>query len=233
LSDQSTNVRDVLVVVFAFAAGFVDALSILGFGGVFASVMTGNTILLGLAIARGEPLSAILSAIAIAAYVGGLTAGTWIGYSSPNHRGTTWTSGAMKVFISEFLLLLALAIIGVYVRETPSSDQMDVLIALASMSMGMQSAGFYVLGVSGISTTRLTSTYDSFVMDLYRSRRPSNSKIPPKEKSDATLLAIVVLVYLLAATVGGLAEIHWFLDATVIPPIIVGGVIVVASTRIS
>jgi uncharacterized membrane protein YoaK (UPF0700 family) len=210
LSVRSTNVREVPIVVLAFVAGFVDALSILGFGGVFASVMTGNTILLGLAIARGEPLSAILSAIAIAAYVGGLTTGLGIADSSPNRQDVTWSSGATKVFVSEFLLLFALAVIGVFIRKASISYYLDVLIALAAMSMGMQSAGFYVLGVSSVSTTRLTSTYDKFVIDLFYSRRPPNSMSPPKEKSHATLSAIVVLVYLFAAIVGGLARFIGF-----------------------
>ncbi len=232
MSDQSTNVRDVLIVVLAFVAGFVDALSIIGLGGVFASVMTGNTILLGLAIARAEPLSASLSAIAIAAYVGSLAIGIGIAESSTKRPGTTWPPEATKIFLSEFLLLLGLAITGVFVRHASTSSQMDVLIALAAASMGMQSAGFYALGVSSVATTRLTSTYEKFVIDLYHSRRPPNSTTPTKGKNDTTLLAIVVLVYLLAAVVGGLTEIHWLLDATIIPPIIVGFVIIVASTRV-
>jgi Protein of unknown function (DUF1275) len=44
---QTVIVRNMLVVVLAFTSGFIDALSFLGLG-VFASVQTGNTVLLGL-----------------------------------------------------------------------------------------------------------------------------------------------------------------------------------------
>ena len=49
-----------LVVVLAFTSGFIDALSFLGLG-VFASVQTGNTVLLGLAIGSGKIFQALVS----------------------------------------------------------------------------------------------------------------------------------------------------------------------------
>jgi uncharacterized membrane protein YoaK (UPF0700 family) len=101
------------------------------------------------------------------------------------------------------------------------------------MSMGMQSAGFNALGISGASTTRITGTYENFVIDLYRWRRSSTLKTALKKRSDAALQAMVVLVYVLAAIAGGLAETYLFLDATFIPVIVLGVMIILARTRAS
>ena len=230
---QSAKVRDVLVAGLAFTAGFIDALSLLRFG-VFASVMTGNTIILGLGIARGEPVSSALrSAIAIGTYMVSVAVGTSIADSTSDRRGRIWPSGATNAFVLEFLALLALAVGGVFVGSTPSSNLVYVLIAFAAMSMGMQSAGFNALGISGASTTRITGTYENFVIDLYRWRRSSSLKTALKKRSDAALQAMVVLVYVLAAIAGGLAEIYLSLDATLIPVIVLGVTIIVARTRTS
>jgi uncharacterized membrane protein YoaK (UPF0700 family) len=141
--------------------------------------------------------------------------------------------GATRPFILEFLALLALAVGGLFVGGASSSNLVFGLIALAAISMGVQSSGFNALGISGISTTRITGTYESFVIDLYRWRRSSTLKTALKQRSDAALQAIVVLVYVLAAIVGGLAEIYLSLDAALIPVIVLGVMIIVARTRTS
>jgi hypothetical protein len=53
---QTLIVRNTLVVVLAFTSGFIDALAFLRVG-VFASVQTANTVLLGLAFGSGNILS--------------------------------------------------------------------------------------------------------------------------------------------------------------------------------
>ena len=74
---QSVIMRNMLVVVLAFTSGFIDALSFLGLG-VFASVQTGNTVLLGLAIGSGKIFQALVSLAAITGYIGGVALGARI-----------------------------------------------------------------------------------------------------------------------------------------------------------
>jgi uncharacterized membrane protein YoaK (UPF0700 family) len=233
LRTQSANIRGVLVAGLAFTAGFIDALTLLRFG-VFASVMTGNTIILGLGIARGEPVSSALrSAIAIGTFMVGVAVGTSITDSTPDKQGRISSPGVTNAFVLEFLALLVLAVGGVFVGGTSSSNLVYVFIALAAVSMGMQSAGFNALGISGASTTRITGTYENFVIDLYRWRRSSTLKTALEKRSDTALQAVVVLVYVLAAIAGGLAEIYLSLDATFIPVIVLGVMIILARTRAS
>src|SRR5258708_2685846 len=58
--------RDGMLLVLTWAAGSVDAISYLGLGHVFTAMMTGNTVLLGLAIGQGQVLAALRSVIALA-----------------------------------------------------------------------------------------------------------------------------------------------------------------------
>jgi uncharacterized membrane protein YoaK (UPF0700 family) len=60
-----------LVLVLAFTSGFIDVISFLGFN-VFASVMTANTVLLGLAIGSGNIINALGSVLALVGYIGGV-----------------------------------------------------------------------------------------------------------------------------------------------------------------
>ena len=59
--------RDFLLVALTFAAGSVDAVALLRLD-VFTAVMTGNIVLLGLAVGQGAFANALRSVIALVAY---------------------------------------------------------------------------------------------------------------------------------------------------------------------
>jgi len=54
-----------MVLVLTWAASGVDAISYLGLGHVFTANMTGNAVLLGLAVGQGQGLAALRSIIAL------------------------------------------------------------------------------------------------------------------------------------------------------------------------
>jgi uncharacterized membrane protein YoaK (UPF0700 family) len=57
--------RESMLLLLTLAAASVDAISYLGLGHVFTAMMTGNTVLLGLALAQGEVLAALRSILAL------------------------------------------------------------------------------------------------------------------------------------------------------------------------
>src|SRR2546426_11534556 len=63
--------RDTRILVLTWVAGLTDAISYLGLGHVFTAMMTGNTVLLGLAIAQGEVSAAWRSILALAGFAAG------------------------------------------------------------------------------------------------------------------------------------------------------------------
>src|SRR5262249_38725012 len=64
--------RDGVLLALTFAAGCVDALSYLGLSHVFTANMTGNAVLLGLAIGQTQELQVAHSSAAIVGFVGGV-----------------------------------------------------------------------------------------------------------------------------------------------------------------
>jgi uncharacterized membrane protein YoaK (UPF0700 family) len=228
---QTLIVRNTLVVVLAFTSGFIDALAFLRLG-VFASVQTANTVLLGLAFGSGNILQALLSLVAIICYIGGVVIGARVVDPTPIPE-KIWPRAVTKAFVIEVLVLLLLAIGGFFAVNKPTGPVLYVLIALATIAMGIQSAAVRALGVSDISTTYITGTYTSLVSSLASRRRSKTLKDTSKGRVETRLKAAVIVVYVLAAIVGGVAEVSWSLKAAIIPVISIGLVIAVARIRMS
>lgn len=231
MNGRSVKVRDVLVAALAFASGSVDAVCFLALGGVFASLMSGNAIILGLRIGEGNFALASHSLVPILAYMGGVALGVNIASPTKN-PDEIWPQSVTKMFIAEFALLAVFAIGGFLSGNPTSQVDLYLLVALAAIPMGMQSAGVHVLGVSGVSTTYITGTLTSFVIGLVSLNRSPASKRTIKQEQDTRVQLIVLLVYILGAAAGGLAGTEFSLKAAVIPVIVIGLVAVVATLRI-
>ena len=231
MNGQSVEVRDALVAALAFASGSVDALCFLALGGVFASLMSGNAIILGLRIGQGNFALASHSLVPILAYMGGAALG-WIIASPGRAREEIWPRPVTKMFVAEFVLLAIFAT-GAFLSGS-SLSQLDLyaLVALASIPMGMQSAGVHILGVSGVSTTYITGTLTSFVIGIVSLNRAPASKKTIKQEQDTRVQLTVLLLYILGAATGGLAGTEFELKAALIPVIVVGLVTVGATLHI-
>ncbi len=72
--------------VLTFASGATDVISFTRLGGVFTSVMTGNIVLLGLAVARASVSLATHTLTSIAGYIAGVAVSTWIARGLPGPR---------------------------------------------------------------------------------------------------------------------------------------------------
>src|SRR2546430_1251564 len=70
--------RESMLMLLTLAAASVDAISYLGLGHVFTAMMTGNTVLLGLALAQGEVLAALRSIVALTGFSIGVFVGAII-----------------------------------------------------------------------------------------------------------------------------------------------------------
>src|SRR6202045_572321 len=91
------QIMTLIAITLTFGSGAMDVASFTKLGGVFASVMTGNIVLWGLAAARGSVSLASHTAVAIAGYIAGVAGGTWIGHgvsaASAAVKGTAADSG--------------------------------------------------------------------------------------------------------------------------------------------
>jgi len=169
----------ILLLGLALAAGYVDAVSYLGLGRVFIANMTGNTVLLGMALAAGASENAVRSSIALGGFCAGALAGARITVS----RALFAEAVILAVFASGWTL-----------SNAASDTAARVLIGLSAFAMGMQSAAVTRLEVAGVTTTYITGTLTHLAGALARG--------VPKQP---VLLAAVWAVYLGGAALGAWA----------------------------
>src|SRR5215212_11643581 len=72
------TVRDAMLIMLSLAAGCVDAVGYLGLGQIFVANMTGNTVLLGLALGQAKGQAALRAVVALAGFIVGVGVGAVI-----------------------------------------------------------------------------------------------------------------------------------------------------------
>jgi uncharacterized membrane protein YoaK (UPF0700 family) len=188
---RDATVINVLAVVLTLATGATDVASFTRLGSVFASVITGNLVLLGLAIGRSGALAAH-AVVALAGYSAGVAAGTRlvraVDATGSLHR-------AMRAaLLAEFVLLAGFAVGWELTGAAPRGAAQLILLAVATAAMGTQSAAARGLGPN-VSTTYLTSTLITFVA----------AWVTPGQQARVTSREVLVLAALTAgAAAGGL-----------------------------
>jgi uncharacterized membrane protein YoaK (UPF0700 family) len=201
--------RGTIVLGLTLVAGCTDAISYLGLGRVFTANMTGNTVLLGLAVAQRDAGAAARSAAAL----GGFVLGAVVVGLTPEQRRLSVTGG----LVAELGLLAALLAWWSATGSTPRGATQDGLIALAGTAMGVQSAAVARLAVPGVATTYITGTWTGIsagVADWLRRRARDPSA---EDRPHRGLQVVVVVVYLGGAIAGGFAHDGWGPAAAAIP----------------
>ena len=166
--------QDAILVLLSVAAGGIDALSFYALGA-FTSAMSGNTILLGLALGQGKVKAASSSLFAFAGYILGVAAATPLGVSAPHAEPLRVLRRALLV---EAALLVAFAALWAAGVELPVPETLQRgLLVLAGTAMGLQSVTARKLDAPGVNTVVFTSTLTAIVGALadaarYRARRP-------------------------------------------------------------
>jgi uncharacterized membrane protein YoaK (UPF0700 family) len=234
----SRQQRDVMLLALTWAAGNVDAISYLGLGRVFTAMMTGNMVLLGLALGQGHVLAAFRSMLALAGFALGVGLGAAIIRDDPGDGD--WPASVTATLALEATVLAAFA--GTWHASGPTRGEavIHVLIALCALAMGLQSAAVRRLGVPGIATTFITGTLTSLMVDLVAWLRHSRTRAAAGEDSNGAtpeirweqrvgLLAGVFTIYGLGAFTGTMLIEHARL-AAVSPLAAVATVTVIAAS---
>ena len=232
---SSPSRRNLLLLGLSWAAGFVDAISFLGLGSVFTANMTGNTILLAIALARGDLPGAFRSLIALAGFCLGVIAGALI---AP-HRDdppTSWLPAVTKLLMVEFAALLGLAALWHWAGALAVSSPglIEPLIISAAFAMGVQTAAVRRIGVSAVTSTAVTGTLAG-VMSSAVGLIHTRAVVPHPENGNARnrgasfgLSASVWGIYAAGGLSGGLAQVRWNSDCAW-PAVIAVGLVSAAS----
>jgi uncharacterized membrane protein YoaK (UPF0700 family) len=151
----------------ACAAGAIDAISYLGLGRVFTANMTGNTVLLGLALVQADPQGALQASLALVGFLGGGVLGAWVVEQRPS--AGLWPRTVTVALALEWGCLLVFAVGWLYTGgEAVTCAARGPLIVLSALAMGVQSTAARRLEVSGIATTYITGTVTTLAAWLMR-----------------------------------------------------------------
>jgi uncharacterized membrane protein YoaK (UPF0700 family) len=127
-----------LALLLAGIAAAVDVLSYLGLGGVLTANMTGNTVLLGLALGRVETEAIAQSGAALVGFAAGVAAGALIVRQRDDE---VWSPSVTAALALELLVLMGVTT--TWALAGPSADlsaRQLALIGLTALALGVQSA---------------------------------------------------------------------------------------------
>jgi uncharacterized membrane protein YoaK (UPF0700 family) len=207
------------LLALALASGFVDAASYLGLGQVFTANMTGNTVLLGVAIAQGSGTELARAASAL----GGFCLGVAVGVLLIGASERAWPHIARNAFAFEAatlaVLLIAWGVVGVHSARL-------ALIAVSGLAMGTQSAAVRTAHAGGVATTYVTGTLANAI-----ARAIAQLRGTPESGLGAGLPGGVWAIYAVGAVGGAVIEKAWHAGVIAVPLAIVCAVGAVALAR--
>jgi len=217
--------RDGMLLLLTCAAGSVDAISYLGLGHVFTAMMTGNTVLLGLAVAQGQATAALRSLLALGGFAAGVLIAAMI--VEQDQKKEDWPPVVTRALAVEGVVLLIFTVGWHLTGAAPSAASpgaVHALIVLSGVAMGIQSAAIRHLAVPGIATTYITGTLTSLVVHFVAWLRSATLALWARKAAEETddnalpaarwerrtgLLAAVFVTYGLGALLGGILQVRW------------------------
>jgi uncharacterized membrane protein YoaK (UPF0700 family) len=208
---MNANRRSRLVLILAVVSGATDASGFLHLGGAFSSVMTGNMVLLGLAVGTAKSSLAAHAGAAMAGFIVGCIIGGRVAGHHQKHDGI-WPAPITIALTVELAVFVVYAIGLEAVNGDPGSGvYRTVLLALNAVALGLQSGAIQRFGISGLSTTYLTGTLTTTVVHLSTGRPVRHVAF------NLQLLAGLIV----GAGVGGLIATH---AMRFVPALQIGGV---------
>jgi len=184
--------------------------------------MTGNLVLLGIAIGQGQLAGSLRAVIAFAGFAIGVVVGVRI--TARTEAATVWPHTATLALLAEGSLLLGLLAGWEITGDRPAPVALDTLIALSAGAMGLQTAAARRLGVLGVTTTFVTGMLTGLIAALVTAG---------SGRSQLGLWAVTLGVLVIGAAVGAAVFTVWRPGAPLVAVLLVGLVLGAAtwSTR--
>lgn len=226
--------RNLLLIGLASTSGSLDCWSYFGLAHTFIANMTGNTVLLGFALANAQWAAAAGAGSAILSYVGGVFAGAILArpirravQTAPQHGApptqAPWPKRLTELLCFEWLLLLLAVLVDQARTPSESSSLAHSLVCLCAFAVGVQSAAITALQVQGVATTYITGTWTSAITELAQWITPKADQARKADRRAGALrgfgLQGTVLTAYLAAAAGSGACFHagWRMRMGVLP----------------
>lgn len=191
--DKGKKIPESLIVgyMLAFAGGFLDVYTFLCRGGVFANAQTGNIVLCGVSIARGDMLSVVNYLIPIIAFILGIAVSIFVKEKFEHSKIIQWQQISLVV---EIISLTVVAFI-------PCSEINDMIVnVIISFVASLQVQSFRIIKGNVIATTMCTGNLRSAteaVCGYFKSK-------DAKELKKSFVYFSVILLFVFGAAVGAL-----------------------------
>ncbi|WP_307894444.1 YoaK family protein [Bacillus swezeyi] len=217
---KAAQYRNTMILLLCLTAGIVDVIGYLSIGHVFTANMTGNIVLLGLAIGNSLQKTVMYSLTALLGFIIGVIIASAI---FAKQEKSFWPSGVTVTLVVEAFVLLLFACLSLF------RGSAHFLIILLSIAMGLQTTAARKLDIAGISTTVLTGTLATFFEDVTKRTLSINTK--KILHTDALLRALTIVLYCLGAVIAAIAEPVCPFAVIWLPIVMIIGIIVFAITR--
>ncbi len=209
-----------LLLLLTLTAAWIDMLSYLSLGRVFASFMTGNILFIGLGVAQGNSGLLIRALVAVLVFLVGVTFGSFCLERAPQQQtGPAWHNTFVRYLLLEWLLLLVYAIIW---RVTSNLSQQAgvqiLLLCVAALGMGIQGALVWAFKIPGVVADALTATLITLGQRLAQDLDHPGPQ-SQEWRWSSMLMVLLCLIYVASALVVALTSA--FILTPVVPVIVV------------
>ncbi|GAA2026981.1 YoaK family protein [Agromyces tropicus] len=168
LRTRRADVHLTLMLVLTFSTGVIDAVGYLALDRVFTANMTGNVVILGMALTGADGLPVAGPALALVGFV----AGAAIAGRAVRGECAGWSRRSTAVFGATAAVLAAVAIVAGAMGTPPEPVALAVTTSLG-IAMGMQAGTARHLAVKDVTTVVVTSTLAGLAADSWLGGRAS------------------------------------------------------------
>ncbi|MGO4104608.1 YoaK family protein [Leifsonia sp. YAF41] len=192
-----------LMLALTLSTGIVDAVGYLGLDRVFTGNMTGNVVMLGMALTGADDLPIVGPILALACFfLGAMISGRM-------HRGRKdgWSSPTSVVFGLVAVILFLTAVALFFFGKNAFVHMPEVITSILGLVMGMQAAAARHVKVADVTTVVVTSTITGLAAD---------SRFAAAREQPWARRFLAILLILLGAVIGaGLLQFGMWLPVLI------------------
>ncbi|NEW07663.1 DUF1275 domain-containing protein [Paenibacillus sp. SYP-B3998] len=227
---SNTAYRQLFVLLLCLTSGLVDVIGYIELGHVFTANMTGNIVLLGLAVGHVQGLEVLRSILALIGFIAGTATAAFL--AARSKEKAFWPSALTTIFILESMVLITFSIL---FQLGAGKQDVYIMIILLSYAMGIQTTAARTIGVAGISTTVLTNNLANAIEDLVKRLRMllRRGESPERLTRDSLLRMAGVAIYGIGAVAGTIAEYRWPFFISWVPASVITAIVATAIIRSS
>ena len=186
-----------LMLALTFSTGVIDAVGYLGLDKVFTGNMTGNVVILGMALVGGSGLPVVGPLLALV----GFMAGAALAGRVLKPAGPGWTGRTTVLFVLVTLVMLATAVLLFAIEDDFSRPVGVSITTVLGAAMGIQAATARFIAVKDVTTVVVTSTITGLAAD----------SVLGSGKGGGSARRASAVVLILAGAFAGAALLKWHL----------------------